>query len=94
MLICICSLAWPAVGCGKSVSEVMVLPSALVRHAVLLLVLFVLLLLLSATGKIPDHAYQSGQAMKMVGNALPAVSHRATRKGTCPQNSHGEGLTR
>ena len=74
MLICICSLAWPAVGCGKSVSEVMVLPSVLVRHAVLLLVLLVLLLLrLPATGKIPDHAYQSGQAMKMVGNALPAV---------------------
>ena len=42
--------------------------SWLVRHVVLPALLLVLLL--PVMSMVPDHTYQSGQAMKMVGNAL------------------------
>ena len=64
MLACICSRALPSVGCGNSVRNVVVSS---------LLVTQVVALSRPVTGMLPDQTYQSGQAMKMVGNGLVVI---------------------
>ncbi len=65
MLACISSRARPSVGCGKSARNVVVSS---------LLVTQVVALSWPVTGMLPDQTYQSGQAMKIVGNGLAGVS--------------------